>query len=132
MLILSALISVEQLVGLEDGHMELVSPAWGHLHFFFELITVGTGVCGQYATYWYMGFAIRCVADKMEFGFIHPVFENAPPQCKWSELYLDYWGSRMLKRRSHRDVLGEFHDRLRDSLGEEADVDCGGCCGMLA
>ena len=134
-LVFSALISLEQLAAL-GGTMELPSHAWGHLHHFFNLVRAGTGICGQRVTYWHMGYAILRVAHQAKFGFMHPIFREAPPRSIWSGLYMEYWRGRVVKKRSYQDMLEEFHNHLlnglKEVLGEEAEVNCGGCCGVPA
>ena len=130
-LILSALVSLEQVQSLESA-IELPSHSLGHLHCFFILVRDGTGICGQRITYWHMGYAILLVAHQARFGFIHPIFQEAPPRSIWSGLYIEYWSDRMRKKRSHQEVSEKYHNHLLRGLQEVLDerVNCGGCCGV--
>ncbi len=116
--------------------MNLTFREWGYLHHFFELVSTGKAIRGQYGTYWQMGHAILRAAPEAKFGFLHPVFRNAPPASIWTWLYIKYWRGRMLEKKSHRDMLEVCHnglsDGLKEILGEEAEVICDGSCGVPA
>ena len=46
------------------------SYAWGRLHHFVELVEAGKDICGQYGTYWRMGYTVgddRCSARQRPF-----------------------------------------------------------------